>query len=249
MEAATKNGGDGRRRRRVRRGEQLTLDQARRPRGRGGWRPGAGRPKQAGARPHLARPEIIATQPLHVTLRMVAGITSLRRERVVKMVREVIAAVGHDDTFRVIHFAVLSNHVHLIIEASNRAALTRGMRRLAIRVALRVNRVLGRRGPLVGERYHARALRSPREVRNAIRYVLLNARHHAFDRGERRDRGWVDPYSSAPWFDGWHDRPRLDVPWLRPLLRAPCPTAPARTWLATIGWRRAGLISVDDTPG
>jgi hypothetical protein len=80
--------------------------------------------------------------------------------------------------------------------------------------------------------------------------VLLNARHHAAERGERLARGWIDPFSSAIWFDGWRAAVRTDAPWLRGLAREACPTAPARTWLLTEGWRRGGgPIDVDDVPG
>jgi len=74
---------------------------------------------------------------------------------------------------------------------------------LTIRLARRLNALLGRRGKLFAQRYHARPLRTPTEVRNAIRYVLLNARHHGAARGAVMARGWVDPHSSGLWFDGW----------------------------------------------
>ena len=164
--------------------------------------------------------------------------------------RAVIAAGGHRDDFRVVHFNVLGNHLHLIIEAAGAPALARGMLGLNVRLARRINAVLGRTGSLLAQRYHARVLRTPREVRNAIRYVLLNGRHHAAERGQVLARGWLDPFSSALWFDGWRDAFRTDAPWLRALARTPCPTAPPRTWLLTGGWRRGGgPIPIDDVPG
>src|SRR5205823_2951531 len=114
-------------------------------------------------------------------------------------------AKAHRDTFRIIHFNVLSNHLHLIIEAANELALSRGMQGLEVRLARHINRALGRTGKLFADRYHARALRSPCEVRNAIRYVLCNARHHAAERGQRLAKYWIDPHSSAAWFDGWRE--------------------------------------------
>ena len=69
------------------------------------------------------------------------------------------------------------------------------------RVARRLNRALHRTGKLFATRFHARALKTPREVRNALRYVLLNRKHHASRR--RFDKAWIDPCSSAAWFDGW----------------------------------------------
>lgn len=188
--------------------------------------------------------------PLHVTLRVVGGLRSLRRERVVRVVRAAIAAGGHREDFRVVHFNVLGNHLHLLVEAAGAAALARGMQGLNVRLARCINTVLERTGSLFAQRYHARALRTPREVRAAIRYVLLNARHHAAERGQHLARGWVDPFSSAIWFDGWRDAVRTDAPWLRSLARTPCPTASPHTWLLDGGWRRGGgPIAIDDIPG
>ncbi len=218
--------------------------------GRGGWRPGAGRPRGVATVSHRARPRFAASAPIHVTLRIVGGLPSLRRERIVRVVREVIAAGGRGDDFRVVHFNVLGNHLHLVVEAAGEMALARGMQGLGVRLARRINALLGRRGHLLAHRYHARVLRSPREVRAAIRYVLLNGRHHAAERGQVLARGWVDPFSSGLWFDGWREAIRTDALWLRELAREGCPTATPRTWLLGGGWRRGGgLIAVDDVPG
>lgn len=87
-----------------------------------------------------------------------------------------------------------------------------------------------------------------RDLGNRVRYVLLNARHHAAERGEKLARYWVDPYSSAPWFDGWRDRIKSDAPWLVRLRKMQRPTAVARTWLLATGWRRHGLLAFDEVP-
>lgn len=227
---------------------QLTLDMARKPVGRGGWRPGAGRPRGRTCVSHDARERFAARYPQHVTLRVVEGVR-LRRESVVEVVRAAIGAGGRGESFRVVEFNVLGNHVHLLVEAAGQEALARGMQGLTVRFARRINAQLGRKGRLFGERYHVRALRTPREVRNALRYVLLNARHHAAERGEQLYRGWVDPYSSAPWFEGWRAPIREDKPWIKRLVGVPRPTASARTWLLREGWRRHGLLDTDEVPG
>lgn len=229
---------------------QLTLDQARRPTGHGGWRPGAGRPKGRATCSHQARPRFPASAPSHVTLKVAAGLPSFRRAAIVRVVRDVIAAGGHRGDFRVVHYNVLGDHLHLLVEAAGATALARGMQGLTIRLARNVNALLGRRGRVFAQRYHARALRSPREVRNALRYVLLNGRHHAADRGQILAAGWVDPNSSALWFDGWKAAIRTDAPWLRALAKAGRPTADPHTWLLSVGWRRGGgPIDIDDIPG
>ena len=139
-----------------------------------------------------------------------------------------------------IHYSLLGNHAHLIVEASGRQALGRGMKSVGARLARAVNRVFGRRGPVLLERYHLRVLRTPLEVRRAIRYVLLNARRHA----PRRSRGapCVDPASSGRWFDGWK----------RGLVhrdRGPASVSRPHSWLLRVGWRRHGLLDPGDVPG
>ena len=139
-----------------------------------------------------------------------------------------------------VHYSLLSNHTHLIVEASGRQALGRGMKSVGARLARAVNRVFGRRGPVLLDRYHVRVLRTPLEVRRAIRYVLLNARRHA----TRQSRGAlrIDPASSGRWFDGWK----------RGLVRrdrgAPSVSRP-HTWLLHTGWRRHGLLDPGDVLG
>jgi putative transposase len=122
----------------------------------------------------------------------------------------------------------------LLVEAENTVALSRGMQGLGIRLAKAVNRVLARHGAVWGDRYHARDLRTPSEVRNGLAYVLLNARKHGIVL-----RG-ADPCSTAAWFGGW--RETIDRP------PDPCPVVRARTWLLCVGWRRSGSISISATP-
>ena len=221
---------------------QLTLDAARRPTGRGGWRPNAGRPRGERVQ-HVARATFRADKPQHVTLRLVAGVPSLRRGRLARIVRDAIRGC-HKPWFRVVHFAVLSNHVHVIAEAADAPHLARGVQGLAVRIARRVNHALERRGALFVDRYHARALSTPREVRNCLRYVLLNQRHHVAERV--LDRDWIDPCSSAAWFDGWTRALVVDAAWKHELLAIRSPVVAATSWLLTTGWRRHGLIAVDE---
>jgi REP element-mobilizing transposase RayT len=203
------------RRRRTKPAIQLTLDQARKPDGRhGGWRPGAGRPRGRKRLAHIEREAFTWREPLHVTWRIAEGVRSLRREAVLEVVRDRLARFANRDDFRVVEFNVLGNHMHLVVEASGQRALARAMQGLAVRLARAINKILGRTGKLFKERYHARVLRKPLHVRNTLRYVLLNARHHAAERGEKLARYWVDPFSSAPWFDGWKEPIKNDADWL-----------------------------------
>jgi hypothetical protein len=97
--------------------------------------------------------------------------------------------------------------------------------------------VLGRKGPLFSEVHHRRELKTPREVRNALAYVLLNHRRHA----PKAREPLLDPFSSAAWLEGWQIR----------VQRAPDPPPiqAARTWLGAIGWKRRGLLSPYEVPG
>ena len=126
-------------------------------------------------------------------------------------------------------------HVHLIVEGADRKRVIRGIQGLVIRVALAVNRAAGRRGSVWDDRYHGRELRTPREVRNAIAYVLLNWKKHV-----REARSTVDRCSSGAWFDGWRN--------VAPAERVACPVVSAHTWLVRVGWRRYGLLRLDEAP-
>ncbi len=138
-----------------------------------------------------------------------------------------------------VHFSVQTNHAHLICEADDARALSRGVQGLAIRIARRMNRLAKRKGKFFADRYHAHVLKTPREVRNALVYVLQNAAHH-----DRLAAGVVDVYSSGAYFNGWREPIKL-----RPIDDGPPPVVPATTWLLTTGWRRrSGAISRDETP-
>jgi REP element-mobilizing transposase RayT len=187
---------------------------------------------------HRTRPSFHASCPVHVTLRLAESCPSLRKRATYRVL--VAAMGGGCERFgmRLVHWSALGNHMHLLVEAVDRRALSRGIQGLAVRMARALNRWWGRSGSVFADRFHARALRSPREVRNALLYVLQNARRH------RIDLAGADPCSSGPWFDGWDrndcgDSAELERPaWLR---------AP-HTWLLSVGWRRFGLLDPNARP-
>ena len=202
------------------------------------------------------------------------------------------------DHFRVIHLSVQYDHLHLVVEARNKASLSNGMRSVAIRIARSVNALVGRRGRFWADRWHGRALTSPRQVRTALVYVLANYRKHS----RRRLAPGIDPFSSGAWFDGWRRDPLLEAgsaqangsvgatnagqpgpgaergpppadvvnigihdlshtghDALRAGIRQPQhgaaprsipepPVSRPRTWLASVGWRRYGLLRLDEAP-
>ena len=126
-------------------------------------------------------------------------------------------------------------------------ALAKAMQGLAVRVAKGLNRVLARRGSVFADRYHVRVLRTPREVRNVLAYVLNNGRRHGAQRGYRYRAGALDRFSSAPWFDGWRNVDRVHLEALQG--REERPGSEPMTWLLATGWRRHGLISSAEVPG
>jgi putative transposase len=189
--------------------------------------------------PHRARPRHARAHPVLVTLRVRGGLPALRHVGLFAHLRDAVrkasASPAVGEAFRIVHFSIQDDHAHFIIEAHDTDTLSRGVRGLAIRLARAVNRAIDVRGRVWGDRYHARDLKTPLAVRNAIVYVLMNAKkHHAvIDAG-------VDAFSSAPWFDGFTSR--VEAP------DVPCPVYASRTWLGGTGWRRGGLVRFDEHP-
>lgn len=230
----------------TRRSRSNQLSFQRKPDGKhGGWRPGAGRKKRPGAVSHGPRVRFAARYPQHVTLRLADGVESIARMWLMKIIRGAIAA-SHKPSFRIVEFNVLSNHIHCITEAHGAETLARGMQGFEVRLARRLNSAMKRRGKLFAQRYHARQLRTPREVRHALRYVLLNRKHHAAE--QKFAQRWFDPFSSAAWFDGWAAAFTVTTGWKREHVAMRAPTAKAATWLLAKGWRRHGLARFDEAP-
>jgi len=158
----------------------------------GGKRKGAGRKPvraRAGVR-HRRRPVLKARFPVHVTWRMRDEVWNLRSRRCFTALSRAFWGGSDRFGFRLVHYSVQGNHVHLLVEARDERALSRGMNGLGVRVARGLNRVMKRRGKVLEDRYHAHILRTPTEVRRARHYLLENARHH-YSRG-----GGADPYAS-----------------------------------------------------
>lgn len=208
-------------------------------RGRGGARSNAGRKRAPGQRssvPHRLRERLKAEHPVHLTMRIARGIVDLRSSHAFQATRHAILASQRED-FRVVHFSVQRDHLHFIVEAASARSLSRGARALAIRIARAANRVTGRIGRVIADRFHARALRTPREVRIGLLYVLMNHKKHL----RRGVQTLVDGCSSGLWFEAWRETTRIAAD------RSPLPSP--KTWLLRVGWQRAGGgLSVYDSP-
>jgi hypothetical protein len=245
----------------------------------GGARKGAGR-KPKGERamaPHDARPAHQESFPVLITTRLRPGLPSLRHAQEAARILAALACANARGSgassprehgtrspsaaplFQVVHHSIQTNHLHLIVEASDRAGLTSGMRWLLARIARELNRFWGRRGSVFADRFHERELRSPRQVRNALVYVLQNLRKHGIS------LPGPDPLSSGPEFDGWErgqansiGRGRHAAPagtgtaawsgFLAQLRAARAEPPSPKTWLLGTGWRRHGLIHPGESP-
>lgn len=165
---------------------------------RGGTRRGAGR-KPNGERAgvsHLRRPQFGRALPVHVTMRMARHVYNLRSRRAFSVVGRAIARAAERFGMRIVHFAVEGNHVHLIVEAAETQALSRAMQGFSIRVAKGLNAMMHKSGRVLGDRYHARPLRTPTEARRAVAYVRNNHRKHMNELGKPLPRTYVDEYAS-----------------------------------------------------
>jgi putative transposase len=145
----------------------------------------------------------------------------LRTQARLNLLKRAFHAASGVFGMQVVHFSVQGNHLHLIVEAENRHALSRGMKSLAVRVAGALNRSIGRRGTVFADRYHARVMASPRDVANTLRYVLQNYRKHA---RETLPWSWKDPFASS-----------TDAPFREPAV-----------WLLRAGWTLLSESQRDD---
>jgi REP element-mobilizing transposase RayT len=161
----------------------------------------------------------------------------------VSEIKRSFAAACERGDFRLVQYSIQRDHLHLLVEASDKRALGRGMKSICARVAHAINRVFNRTGAALLGRYHVRALRTPREVRNALAYVLLNARKHWKQHTGAAPPVRIDEASSGAWFRGW----TRSVHSLSS--RAPSPVAEPRNWLLRVGWMRHGLIDPSELPG
>ena len=171
-----------------------------RPTGRGGARPGAGRKRVRKSRvPHRTREAIPGRCPVLVTLRVEEDVPPLRRGSFARAFRDTLRQGAERAGFRVVHYSLQDNHAHFLVEADDKEKLANGMKSIGARFARCVNRVFGRRGRVLATRFHHVVKRTPTEVRNALAYVLLNARKHFRERRGYRPPVALDAASSGRW--------------------------------------------------
>ena len=200
----------------------------------GGARRGAGRKPKA-ERPlvsHGPRAALTGREPVLVTMKVLRHVWNLRARRAIERILPTLAA-ANERGLSLAHYSVQRDHLHLVIEPKDRPLLARAVQGLAVRIARALNRMMQRTGKVFADRYHDRVLATPRQVRNALLYVLNNARKH----GVLAPGLLFDPCSSAAALDAWH----ATAAHRESLARAAAPpVVPPRTWLLAIGWQRAG---------
>jgi hypothetical protein len=139
-----------------------------------------------------------------------------------------------------VHVSLQSDHLHLIVEADDKAGLSRGMQSFSISASKRINAELERgTAKVFAFRYHAVAITTPQEARDAIAQVLNNWRQHGADTGASTR---LDPFASGWSFPGWSG-PRDDEP-----AREPLPVVLPLSRLLREGWQRAGTIRTGEVP-
>ena len=189
---------------------------------------------------HATRPRLTGATPVHVTLKISAGMPSLRCAREAAEIRTAFQRMHQRGGARVVHYSIQGDHMHLICEAEDQYVLANRMQGMKVSIAKRLNKLWGRKGTVFADRYHRQDLKTPKQVRNAIRYVLMNVFRHRSDRPSARETR-IDPFSSGRAFDGW-----LEADLCRN--RAPDDVESPRSWLLRTGWRRHGLLSIHERP-
>ena len=216
---------------------------------RGGKRKRAGRkPKgaRAGSR-HEKRPDFKPYHPLHVVMRVVPAVGSMRRRSLYKAVREATITAALRERIRIVHVSIQRTHVHMLVEAQDKAALARGLQGFQISAARNVNTALGdkyrrRRGPVFADRYHLTVITSPTQARNALGYMLLNFRKHEEDRVAPMSSWRVDWFSSAAMFPDWIEYGEDEAfLWRGPPTYDPLLVFKPQTWLLTRGLEKGRL--------
>ena len=206
--------------------------------------------------PHVPRKSFKATSPLHVVVRVLEAVGNLRRRALYHAIREAtLVSARKAESFRIVHVSIQQTHVHLLVEAEHKEALSRGMQGFQISAAKHINAAISkgrtrrRRGRVFSDRYHVEIIDSRRRARHALAYVLNNWRKHREDRGTRSSTWLVDPYSTGCLFAGWKQLEGKLTMWTVPEGYLSMFVWLPRTWLLSAGWKMYGLIDGHEIPG
>lgn len=158
----------------------------------GGRRKGSGRARiHSKGVAHRTREMVNAKTPMHINFKYRC---SIRNKDCLRILKKAIVNARRFG-LRINQFSLQHNHIHLIVEADTNEILTRGMRSLTITFAKRLDK-----GRVQLERYHLHVLRTIRETKNAIYYVLFNKQKH-----EKGTCSTVDEYGSLYYVNNWKE--------------------------------------------
>jgi len=180
--------------------------------------------------------EVCRDEPLHIGIQLLPGLPSMRTPGAKLVVFEAIRAMRGRFGFRIVEFAVMSNHIHMLCEAKNNDELAAAMKSFKVRLAGGFNKLWERAGQVWADRFWSRVVRKVHELRRLVRYILLNGRRHGIQLPDDEP----DWYTSGPWFPFWEGR------WGQTFSKNPPPTERA-TYMALQCARRF-LIELDDKP-
>lgn len=199
----------------------------------GGRRKGAGRKKIKLDEPaHTARAKLNERTPFHGGLRLVKGAHNLRSPLFMDAFLKAIERAKTRGLY-INQYAIESNHIHLIGETASNETLKKGMQSLIASITWALRKLFQHKGEVFAKRYFLHAIKQPREMRHALKYVLFN---HAKHLGTRP---FTDIFSSAHVsadLDRFAAKPTRPPPWVNRIREA---IEPARSWLQTVGWKRS----------
>jgi REP element-mobilizing transposase RayT len=225
-------------------------------------RPGPKPSRRSGSR-HKKRPELKGRFPVHIVLRVHGDMGNLRKRFMYAALREATIAVAMRElafnehgAFRIVHISIQRDHVHLLVEADDKVALSRGMQSFQISAAKHMNRALSvqrqlsvrRRGTVFPDRFHQEIITTRKQARHTLNYVLNNWRKHREDQGQLQRTWKVDPFSTGAQFGGWKELEDAVVMWPLPETYRPLVVYLPRTWLLTDGWQMYGLLRTREVP-
>jgi REP element-mobilizing transposase RayT len=165
---------------------------------RGGQRKGAGRKpvERRKSVAHRSREHFSELLAGLATIRVEKNVYNLRSQRSYNALKRAFKGGANRFGTRLVHYSVQGNHIHAIIESPDTASLMAAMKGLSVRIAHKMNAMMGRKGKVIGDRYHVRMLRGHRAARNAVRYVRENHRKHFAPKTNWREGQTNDVFSS-----------------------------------------------------
>ena len=147
---------------------------------RGGHREGSGRKRTRPRKcvPHRVREDFQNWKAVFCTFRVTKDTCNLRSQVCFNGLRRAFARAAQRFCTRLTDYAVLGNHIHVLVESKNRVMLSRAMKGLGVRIAQLVNRIMDKHGRVIEHRHHSSVLRSSRGATNVLRYMRENYRKH-----------------------------------------------------------------------